>query len=92
MVFHKKYVEEDSIVEMKVWQVPVSDKQPLGYKYSLYWTKDGIVLVGYDNHHPKGPHKHFKDQEEPYEFSTLEKLVSDFEQDRRRIKNEDKKN
>lgn len=31
-----------------------------------------------DNHHPKGPHVHINDEEMPYEFHGLDRLVADF--------------
>lgn len=40
----------------------------------------------YDNHHPKGHHRHIEGAEEPYEFIDVDKLVSDFEADVRRMK------
>ena len=87
LLLHEKIVEEDaSIVEMKIWQVPKSAKNPNKIKYSLYWVKEGKILVGYDNHHPKGHHRHYGDRQEPYEFTTIENLVRDFKEDRRRLK------
>jgi hypothetical protein len=47
---------------------------------------DPAVL--YDNHHPKGHHRHFEGVEEPYEFVDLDKLLADFQADVRRIKGE----
>lgn len=89
LILHRKFIERDgSIVEMKVWGLPRSEKYPEGYKYSLYWIKAGQVLLGYDNHHPKGHHRHYGKREEIYKFTTLEKLVQDFQEDRRRIANE----
>jgi hypothetical protein len=32
----------------------------------------------YDNHHPKGHHRHIGDHEEPYAFVTAGRLVADF--------------
>jgi len=31
-----------------------------------------------DNHHPKGPHIHIDEEELPYEFLDLDRLVMDF--------------
>ena len=88
-IFHRKFVEEDgSIVEIRIWKVPVSERSPSGFRYSLYWVRDGKVIVGYDNHHPKGHHRHYGDREESYEFTTIEKLILDFEEDRRRRRHE----
>jgi len=32
-----------------------------------------------DNHHPKGPHTHIDDNEVDYNYTTDDKLLSDFE-------------
>jgi hypothetical protein len=69
------------IVEMKIWEVPKDERYPLGYKYSLYATHDGQVLVGYDNHHPKDHHRHIGNQEFPYHFIAIENLKNDFKAD-----------
>ena len=69
------------IVEMKIWEIPKSERYPAGYKYSLYGVYGGRVLVGYDNHHPKGDHRHIGEIESDYEFANLEKLKNDFRAD-----------
>ena len=50
-------------------------------KYSLYYGPAGQRLVGYDNERGKGDHRHYGDREERYEFTTVEQLVADFEND-----------
>jgi hypothetical protein len=37
-----------------------------------------VAALLYDNHHPKGHHRHVGTREEPYSFVTAEKLVADF--------------
>jgi len=51
------------IAEIKVWEVPRSIGYPEARKFSLFFTVDGDVLVGIDNHRPKGPHVHHHGQE-----------------------------
>lgn len=86
-LLHEKIVNDDgSIVEMKVWQVQKSSHYPLGVRYSLYWVTDGKILAGYDNHFPKGPHRHYGSHEEKYDFVSVEKLIEDFKKDLRMIK------
>ena len=81
-VFHEKFrTVEGVIVELKVFRVPKSGEFPEGYKYSFFAVFKGEVLVGYDNHHPKGHHRHLKKIEIPYEFSNLEQLKDDFTKD-----------
>jgi len=45
------------------------------------WTR----IVRYDNERGKGDHRHIDDSEESYTFSTLRKLVEDFETDIERM-------
>lgn len=69
------------VVELKVWKVPKSEHFPEGVKYSFFAVRLGQVLVGYDNHRPKGHHRHFMEDEEPYYFEGFDKLRSDFKTD-----------
>jgi hypothetical protein len=61
-------------------------RAPDAVKYSLYWVKEGEVLVGYDNHYPKGHHRHYGQREEDYEFKDIETLIKDFKRDMRALK------
>ncbi len=40
--------------------------------------------VLYDNHHPKGHHRHLSGVEEPYQFLTVDQVLADFQTDIRR--------
>ena len=40
-----------------------------------------VILAGYDNHYPKGHHRHIDDKEAYYNFTTLENLKNDFKSD-----------
>ena len=81
-IFHEKIrTAEGIVVELTVWQVARSAQYPHGFKYSFFAVRDGIVLVGYDNHPPKGHHRHFGGTEEAYAFAGLEKLRADFSRD-----------
>jgi hypothetical protein len=48
------------------------------YKYSLFYGRDGLRLVSYGNEHGKGDHKHVRDDELPYTFTDLERMIDDF--------------
>ena len=80
LLFHSKRIFDDgAIVELKIWQVP----QPIvgsrhGLKYSLFYGQGGRRLVGYDNEAGKGDHRHLGDVEQPYDFTTIDRLVADF--------------
>lgn len=67
------------IVEINVWRVsePVP---PCTHhcKYRLVYVVDGRRLVGFDNERGKGDHRHVGDEELPYDFINVEKLLTDF--------------
>lgn len=71
---------DPAIAELKVWEVPRSDHYPEGLKYSMFLVRsgDGQIIVGLDNHRPKGPHAHVGREERPYRFEGTDKLVEDF--------------
>lgn len=78
LVIHRRVVEPDgSLVEIKVWQVPKSLRQPYGFKYSLVYIVDGRRLLEYDNAHGHD-HRHVREQGYPYAFSSPAALVEDF--------------
>ncbi|MEI7784608.1 MAG: DUF6516 family protein [Betaproteobacteria bacterium] len=89
-IFYDKAVLPDgAIVEMTIWQLPKpSFERPHGLKYSLFYGRDGVRIVGYDNERGKGDHKHIGEVETPYKFESVEKLVADFLADVERATNE----
>ncbi|MHB8232709.1 MAG: toxin-antitoxin system TumE family protein [bacterium] len=86
-------IKEDSgnIIEIKLWQVPVSADKPHGYKYSLVYIVKGERVIGYDNAEGKGDHKHNGDSTEYYEFKTIRRLIDDFVKDINTYKNQKKR-
>mgnify|MGYP000486164077 CR=1 FL=1 len=77
--YDKAVLPDNSIVEMTIWQLPKqSPERPHGLKYSLFYGRDGLRIVGYDNERGKGDHKHLSDVESSYRFESVEKLVADF--------------
>lgn len=71
--------EDGSGVEMVVWRVP--DPVPPSehrFKYRLVYLEAGRRVVGFDNERGKGDHKHVGDQEQPYTFVDVERLIDDF--------------
>ena len=82
LVIHDKVLLESGvIVEIKIWAIPKDLRYPDHYKYSLYAIYNGEVLVGHDNHYPKGHHRHINDKEGNYNFTSLENLKNDFKSD-----------
>ena len=75
------------IIEVVIWLLtePVhgSDHK---FKYRLFYgMPDGTCLVRYDNERGKGDHRHIGGQEDVYNFTTLRKLIDDFEAETERI-------
>jgi hypothetical protein len=80
LILHRKRIYDDgAIVEMKLWLLPNparGSKHP--FKYSLFYGRDGLRLIGYDNEAGKGDQRHYESREDVYQFTTPEKLVADF--------------
>jgi len=89
-IFYDKAILVDgSIVEMTIWKLPKpSVERPYGLKYSLFFGRDGKRIVGYDNEHGKGDHRHLKDMETAYRFANVEQLVADFLANVERVQHE----
>ena len=68
--------------EVVIWKVPISRDYPEGIKYRFIlvdpvWKK---VLVLFDNHSPKGHHRHDGEGTEfPYVFLSVQSLLQDFD-------------
>jgi hypothetical protein len=81
VLLHRERLDLDdgAVVEMVLWQTP---EPVMGsrhrYKYRLYYGRAGRRIVGYDNERGKGDHRHIRGREEPYRFTTVDNLVSDF--------------
>lgn len=90
LIFKEKLVFPDlAIMEGVIWQLPqASTERPHGLKYRLYYGKDGQRIIGYDNERGKGDHRHCRDQEQDYLFTTVEQLIADFLADVRRERGE----
>ncbi|MBI4090788.1 MAG: hypothetical protein HY422_02080 [Candidatus Komeilibacteria bacterium] len=71
---------EVAVAELKVIEVPASAHYPDGFKFSMFLVlkESGQVLVGFDNHKPKGPHLHLHGSEALYDFKSVGELVEDF--------------
>lgn len=73
------------IVQIRIWKLPAtSQERSHGLKYSLFFGRKGERIVGYDNELGKGDHRHYRHREEPYPFTTMEKLIADFWNDVRK--------
>jgi hypothetical protein len=72
-----------NIVELVVWRVPVTVDDTSGVRYRLAFVRRGAAApaVLYDNHSPKGHHRHIEGVEETYQFVDLDRLILDFRTD-----------
>jgi hypothetical protein len=86
-IIRYKKVRGNRIIEVVVWHLPEPlPGSPHPYKYRLFYgDADGNCLVRYDNERGKGDHRHVGDNEENYAFSTMLKLMNDFEADIERM-------
>jgi hypothetical protein len=76
----KRVYDDGAVLQVRVWRVPSPVRgSPHSFKYSLYYGKHGVRLIGYDNEIGKGDHCHHGDREEAYQFTTIEQLLADFE-------------
>lgn len=80
LIYHdKSALPEGGVVEMKIWALPrITPERAHGLKYSLYYGRDGVRIVGYDNEAGKGDHRHLGKREEAYRFTTVDRLIADF--------------
>ena len=71
-----------AIVAQKIWKLPEPTRErPHGIKCRLYYGKDGERIIGYDNETGKGDHRHYRNKEEPYHFTSPQELLEDFWRD-----------
>jgi hypothetical protein len=70
---------EDRFADIVIWRVP----KPVpgsahGFKYRLALIVDDVCVLRFDNETGKGDHKHVGERQVPYDFTTLDRLVTDF--------------
>jgi hypothetical protein len=75
----RRVLSNNSFLDMVIWRVP----QPLPgcthrFKYRLAFVVNGVCALRFDNEAGKGDHKHLREDESPYAFSTPARLVDDF--------------
>ena len=81
-VLHQRIeIQPDIIQEIVIWRLP---RQLRGsrhnYKYRLALIHRGRCVLRYDNEAGKGDHRHTGDKEEPYDFISIEQLLTDFDE------------
>lgn len=81
VINRKENLTDGSIIQAVVWVLPIPLRgSPHRYKYRLYYGKEGVCLVRYDNEQGKGDHRHIAEAEEPYDFVDIPTLLRDFRQ------------
>jgi hypothetical protein len=69
-----------------VWRLPNG-----GYKARLsLLNRQGERRAGYDWHHGKSAHRHYRGEEAPYRFTNVDRLLADFARDVEKVKEEEK--
>lgn len=82
MVHERVVFVDGAIIEIRVWQVPNPVPPSMhNLKYSLFYGRPGERLVAYDNERGKGDHRHRRDRQESYAFTSIERLLADFRAD-----------
>ena len=80
---------EDRFAEIVVWKVD----QPVpgsghSYKYRLAYVVNERCILRFDNESGKGDHLHIRDEEVNYKFKSIESLLVDFQDQIRRLNDE----
>lgn len=84
LIHHLKLIDEAGGIEERViWAIPKGADYPDGVRYRLAYIRKGErrPAVLYDNHRPKGHHRHRGERQGPYAFSGVESLLDDFRRD-----------
>ncbi len=93
LLLRQKVIDEQgSILELVIWRVPSTSHSQTGVRYRLAFVRQGEEepAVLYDNHPPKGHHRHIMGVEEAYSFVDVDQLLADFTADVQRMTREDR--
>lgn len=79
LINQRKPFGENATLQMVVWQVPtpVPGSAHL-FKYRLAYVVADKCVLRYDNESGKGDHKHWNEAEQPYIFTNIDALITDF--------------
>ena len=78
--------DEGNLFELVVWHVPKGKRSPDGIRYRFAFVPrgQGEPAVLYDNHHPKGHHRHVGGEETSIVYEGVSALRAAFEEDVRK--------
>ncbi len=84
VILRERLIDEDGdLTELTLWRVSETSRYPEGVRsclvFTLASTRRPVVLYG--NHYPTGHGRQFFQVEEPYPFSTVDRLLADFAAD-----------
>ena len=88
LILREKIIDEEgNLTEFVIWEIPGRHQGAERVRYRLAFIRRGeqTPAVLYDNHDPKGHHRHVEDVEEPYKFFDVDGLLADFASDVRRV-------
>lgn len=72
-------VAETALAELVLWQVPKPVRGSAHLcRYRLAFVVRGVCVWRYDNEAAKGDHLHRGEHEQPYRFTSPDRLVADF--------------
>lgn len=75
----RRIIAEDRFAEIVIWHLPRAlSGSRHRFKYRLAFVVDEICVLRFDNETGKGDHKHVREIEVPYRFTTIERLIEDF--------------
>jgi hypothetical protein len=79
MLRERRIIGEDRFADIVIWQLarPVRGSAH-AFKYRLAFVVNEVCVLRFDNETGKGDHKHIGSKEVPYEFTSLDQLVTDF--------------
>ena len=81
LIERQKWTDErGNLFDLVLWRIERSARYPEGIRYRLAFIRSGedAPAVLYDNHHPKGHHRHVGQSVESYDFRNAQRLVADF--------------
>src|SRR5712691_2072745 len=92
LIREKAIAENGDILEVVVWRVSSTPRSAGSVRYRLAYVRhaERVPAVLYDNHSPKGHHRHIEGVEEPYYFIDVDQLMEDFMSDVRRARGGDR--
>lgn len=76
--FEQDY-DDGAMLRMVIWDVP-SPVLPSThrFKYRLVYIEHDKRIIGFDNERGKGDHRHDGEEESPYTFVDVPRLIQDF--------------